>query len=76
MTSKACRIYIPAWRQIVVRQDVIFEEEKDFRKSHELDKEEEQAPTPQDGTLQSSGSQVSRVTGYRFPRYCYPPSCT
>ena len=44
--SKSYRIYIPARKHTVVRQDVKFEEDKAFRKSHELDKGEKQASTP------------------------------
>ena len=36
-TSKAYRIYIPALRRVVVRQDVKFEEERAFRRSQELE---------------------------------------
>ena len=36
-TSKAFRIYIPAQRRVVVRQDVEFEEDKAFRRSWELE---------------------------------------
>ena len=46
-TSKAYRIYIPALRKIVVRQDVRFEEDRAFRKSRELAQEEQQASRPQ-----------------------------
>ena len=38
--SKSYRIYIPARKQAVVRRDVKFEEDKSFRKSHELEKGE------------------------------------
>ena len=48
--SKAYRIYIPARKQTVVRQDVKFEEDKPFRKSCELDKGEKQASPSQVNT--------------------------
>ena len=34
-TLKALRIYLPAMRNVVVRREVIFEEERAFRKSRE-----------------------------------------
>ena len=36
-TSKAFRIYILAWRKVVVRRDVKFEEDRAFRRSRELE---------------------------------------
>lgn len=45
-TSKAYRIYIPAQRKVVVRQDVKFEEERAVRRSQELEYPE--SPDPQE----------------------------
>eukprot|EP00253_Pinus_taeda_P014831 PITA_14831 len=61
-TSKTYRIYIPAQRKVVVRQDVKFEEERAFKRSRELRYEE--SPNPQDKLSQSQGSsrQGSRGT--------------
>ena len=35
-TSKAYQIYIPAKRKVVVKRDVKFKEERDFKRSQEL----------------------------------------
>ena len=50
-----------------MRRDVKFEEEWAFKKSRELERGEQQVPTPQTITqvpsVQQTGSQVSRVIG-------------
>ena len=66
--SKAYRIYLPAHRKVVVRREVRFEEERDFRRSRAFEMKEQQVTTPQVTASQSSasqgtGSQVSGVTG-------------
>ena len=38
-TSKAYMIYIPSLRKVVVRRDVIFKEDKSFRRCHGSDSE-------------------------------------
>ena len=40
-TLKAFRIYLPAMRKVVVRREVIFEEDRVFRKSRESMHEEQ-----------------------------------
>ena len=45
-TSKAFHIYLPAQREVVVRRDVRFEEERAFRRSRDSEVEEQQS-TPQ-----------------------------
>ena len=44
--SKAYRIYLPTQRKVVVRREVRFEEEQNFRKSLESEMEEQQVTTP------------------------------
>ena len=46
-TSKAFHIYLPSQRRVVVRRDVIFEEEQAFRKSRESEQGAQQVPTSQ-----------------------------
>jgi hypothetical protein len=63
--SKAYRIYIPALRRVVVRQDVKFEEQKAYERSRELDQREPPTPSTQQGSpRQSSGPQGSGPQGY------------
>ena len=45
-TSKASHIYLLSLRNVVVRREVIFEEEQAFRKSRESLQEEQHVPTP------------------------------
>ena len=45
-TSKAFRIYLPAQRRVVVRREVRFEEERAFRKSQELEEEQQEVIIP------------------------------
>ena len=49
-TSKGYQIYIPTWRQTVVRRDARFEEERAFRKSFESEYEEKWVSSPQVST--------------------------
>ena len=44
--SKAFRIYLLVQRKVVVRREVRFEEEQNFRKSLESEMEEQQVTTP------------------------------
>lgn len=46
-TSKDYRIYIPVQRKVVVRWDVKFKEERDFRRSRELEYPESLDPQEQ-----------------------------
>ena len=55
-TLKAYRIYIPALRKIVVRQDMRFEEDRAFRRSQELGHRE---PSMIQQHQQQSSSQVT-----------------
>lgn len=60
-TSKAYRIYILTLRKIMVRMDVKFEEEKSFRKSHDMavtEYQELEAPKDED-------TQVMGTSGFR-----------
>ena len=52
-TSKAFRIYIPAWRRVVVRRDVTFQD-KAFRRSWELEYLDQ--PDCQEQRSQAQGS--------------------
>jgi hypothetical protein len=43
-TSKAFRIYLPSLRKTVLRRNVIFEEDRTFRKSRGTEKGEQSSP--------------------------------
>jgi hypothetical protein len=67
-TSKAFRIYLPSSRKTVLRRDVIFEEDRAFRKSRGTEKGEQSSTqiqvSPHQTTMkQSSGPPVSGTTG-------------
>jgi hypothetical protein len=72
-TSKAFFIYLPSSRKIVLRRDVIFEEDGAFRKSRGTEKGEQSSPqiqvSPQQTTVTQisgppvSGTTCSQVTG-------------
>jgi hypothetical protein len=69
--SKAYQIYIPALRRVVVRRDVIFEEDRAFWRSCELRDRVEEVPQIQDDTSQGTQPQVS---GTPSSRVTSPPS--
>jgi hypothetical protein len=66
--SKSYRIYIPSLRRVLVRRDVIFEEDRDFQRSLELivnieDDAEAQIHVSEGAQPQVSGMPISWVTG-------------
>ena len=62
-TSKAFRIYIPAQKRVVVRQDVKFKEDGAFRRSWELEYLDQLDPQEQLSQLQGSSGQGSGGSG-------------
>ena len=56
-TSKVYQIYIPSSRNILVRWDAKFLEDKAFRKSHEISFEEQDEDAP---LVQQLGSDLAR----------------
>ena len=46
VVSKAYQIYIPLLRKVVARQDVKFEEDRAFRRSHGSDAEDKEQEAP------------------------------